>query len=188
MVLNELCITLHNHLEPYHACTRLTSTFIVVAYAGWTEDAGIWSRLLPIGALPTVNTMLNEGRDPLEVRSLLPSRSAHAAASTRWRSLTNTLERGRCGRAGPVRGDLRRHARPHTREEPTRNTQSHAMLQVAAVGLGILGVLSAVFWGAAYAWATWRTMGLQALSLARSLARSRFRRFSHFYTSLYLTI
>jgi len=30
-----------------------------VAYAGWTEDAAIWSRLLPIGSLPTVNSMLN---------------------------------------------------------------------------------------------------------------------------------
>ena len=32
-----------------------------VAYAGWTEDFGIFSRLLPIGALPTVNSMLNAG-------------------------------------------------------------------------------------------------------------------------------
>lgn len=36
-----------------------------VAYAGWTEDAGIFSRLLPIGALPTVNGMMNDKAEPL---------------------------------------------------------------------------------------------------------------------------
>ena len=38
-----------------------------VSYAGWTEDAGLFSRLLPIGALPTANSMMNEGADPLIV-------------------------------------------------------------------------------------------------------------------------
>lgn len=38
-----------------------------MAYSGWTEDAGLFSRLLPIGALPTVNTMLNEKQEPLLV-------------------------------------------------------------------------------------------------------------------------
>jgi hypothetical protein len=36
-----------------------------VAYAGWTEDAGVFSRLLPIGTLPTVNSMMNDKADPL---------------------------------------------------------------------------------------------------------------------------
>jgi hypothetical protein len=38
-----------------------------VAYAGWTEDFGIFSRLLPIGALPTVNSMLNAGEPAFKV-------------------------------------------------------------------------------------------------------------------------
>ena len=38
-----------------------------VAYAGWTEDAGIFARLLPIGALPTVNSMLNAGEPVYKV-------------------------------------------------------------------------------------------------------------------------
>ena len=38
-----------------------------VAYAGWTEDAGIFARLLPVGALPTVNSMLNAGEPAYKV-------------------------------------------------------------------------------------------------------------------------
>jgi len=38
-----------------------------VAYSGWTEDAGLFARLLPIGALPQVNTMMNNGDEPLVI-------------------------------------------------------------------------------------------------------------------------
>jgi hypothetical protein len=41
-----------------------------VAYAGWTEDFGIFSRLLPIGALPTVNSMLNDGDPAFKVAAV----------------------------------------------------------------------------------------------------------------------
>ena len=41
-----------------------------VAYAGWTEDFGIFSRLLPIGALPTVNSMLNDGEPAFKVAAV----------------------------------------------------------------------------------------------------------------------
>ena len=42
-------------------------TLSPVAYGGWTEDWGLFARLLPIGALPTVNSMLNDGRPTYEV-------------------------------------------------------------------------------------------------------------------------